>query len=84
MMFLLDLAFTVELLAFGLGIAFLIWAYRCQGKGAALAKVAGYIITIAAVLALICTTSYGFCYWSKGYFTSPTAVTHQVTKKVTL
>ena len=73
MMFLLDLAFAVELIALGVGVGFLVWAYRHDRAGIALAKVFGYIITIAAVLALSCTTYYGTNYWLKGYFKSPTA-----------
>ena len=80
MTFLVDLAFAVELLAFGLGIAFLIWGYRSKGVGVGLAKVVGYIIAIAAVLGLSCTTFYGSKYWSAGYFSSPVA-SHILLKK---
>ena len=71
MMFLLDLAFAMELIALGLGVGFLIWAYRTEGVGVAVAKVFGYIITIAAVSVLLCTSFYGVKYWGEGYFSTP-------------
>ena len=73
MMFLLDLAFAVELIALGCGIGMLVWAYRNEGVGIAAAKAFGYIITIAAVFVLLCTSYYGTVYWVKGYFKSPVA-----------
>lgn len=73
MMFLLDLAFAIELIALGVGVAFLVWAYRSEGAGIALARVFGYIITISAVFVLLCTTYYGTSYWAQGYFKSPMA-----------
>lgn len=73
MMFLLDLAFANELLALGLGIAFLVWGYRSQGAGVGLAKTGGYVITILAILGLLCTSYYGTQYWFAGYFKSPMA-----------
>ena len=73
MMFLLDLAFAMELIALGLGISMLIWAYRNEGAGVALGKVFGYVISILAVLALLCTSYYGTQYWKEGYFKSPIA-----------
>lgn len=71
MMFLLDLAFAIELIALGVGVGFLIWAYRNDGAGVGAAKVFGYIITIAAAFVLLCTSYYGAVYWVKGYFKSP-------------
>ena len=35
MMFLLDLAFATELIALGVSVGFLIWAYRHEGAGIA-------------------------------------------------
>lgn len=71
MMFLLDLAFSIELIALGVGVSLLIWAYRNEGVGIAAAKVFGYIIAIAAVSVLLCTTYYGVSYWAAGYFKTP-------------
>lgn len=71
MMILFDLTFTVELIAIGLGIVMLIWGYRNEGTGVAVAKLFGYIITIAAACALLCTSYYGLAYWNKGFFSSP-------------
>lgn len=73
MMFLLDLAFAAELIALGIGVALLVFAYRHEGAGVSLARAFGYIITIAAILSALCTTYYGICYWKQGYFKSPVA-----------
>ncbi len=75
MMFLLDLAFAVELIALGIGVALLVFAYRNEGAGVSFARTFGYIITIAAILSASCTTYYGICYWKQGYFKSPVAST---------
>lgn len=81
-MFLMDLAFAVGLIAFGVGIAFLIWSYRSEGAGVALAKVAGYVITLLAVLGILCTTYYGTKYWREGYFHSPIASQMMLKKRM--
>lgn len=86
MMFLLDLAFAVEILALGLGGYFLVWAQSSLGSGttggagAGLAKKMGYIIITLAILVMLCTTFYGTMYWYKGYFSSPMAA-HQMQMK---
>ena len=72
-MFALDLAFAVELIALGLGITFLIWASRNEGKGVTLARFTGFFITLMALFGLLCTSYYGINYWVKGYFKSPSA-----------
>lgn len=71
MKFLFDLTLSVELIALGVGVAFLIWGYRNEGCTACLGKVTGYIITILAALALIFTSLYGMGYFMKGHFVSP-------------
>lgn len=71
MKFLFDLTFSIELIALGVGVAFLIWGYRNEGYTAGLGKVTGYIITILAALCLIWTAIYGLGYWNKGHFISP-------------
>lgn len=73
MMFLLDLAFATELIALGVGVGILVWAFRNDGAGVALAKFFGYVITIAAIFVLLCSSFYGVKYWAKGYFKSPVA-----------
>lgn len=70
MMFMIDFTVAVELIALGIGAAFLVWAYRNNGKGIGTAKVFGYIITIVAALVLICTIYYGIAYSTKGCFKS--------------
>lgn len=71
MMFLLDLAFAAEILALGVGLAFLVWACQNQGAGKRLAKFSGCLITILALTGMLCTSYYGLSYWFKGYFTEP-------------
>ena len=73
MMFLLDLALVVELIAIGFGVCITIWAYRHEGAGVTAAAAFGYMIAIAATLILFCTTYYGTRYWLDGQFTSPLA-----------
>lgn len=63
MIFIFYLAFAVELVALGVGLGFLIWAYRKEGKGVGLAKVAGFIITIGIAFILLCTFCTGLKYW---------------------
>ncbi len=75
-----NLTFAVELLAFGLGIAFLVWAYRNEGVGVRLSKVVGYIIAIAAVLSIVCTSVHSVRY-GKGYFSSQSTPPHLIMKK---
>lgn len=71
MMFLLDIAFAVELIALGFGISMLVWAARNEGSCISVAKAFGYIIAVGAIFGMLCTSYYGFSYWSKGYFTNP-------------
>lgn len=68
-MVLLDLVYAVEVLALGMGFAFLVWAAQMQGYAKALAKSSGYVIVILTLLGLICTIYSGLLYWSKGYLT---------------
>lgn len=61
MNFLFGIAFGVELVALAAGVVLLVWSYRtekCCGRG--LARVFGYIITIAAGLVILCTTFHGY------------------------
>lgn len=71
MMFLLNLAAAVGLLALGMGVAFLVWASRNQGAGQFLAMSFGYIITVLAVIGMLCVSYYGISYWAMGYFAHP-------------
>lgn len=60
MIFVFFFAFAAGLVALGVGFAFLIWGYRKEGKCIGLSKVAGYIITIASAVILLCTLCTGF------------------------
>lgn len=53
MMFLLDLAFAVELITLGFGISMLLWAYRREGVGIVVAKIFGFIITIRCCVGFV-------------------------------
>lgn len=82
MMFLLDLAFAAELIALGVGVAYIIWSLRNNGAGVKMARVFGYIIAIAAMVGMLCTSYYGISYWWKGYFKSPNAPTLLMKKEM--
>lgn len=69
--FLFHVAQMLEIVAIAVGIILVIWGLRNQGIGVSTAKILGWIIVIVAILGLLCTTYYGFVYWSKGYLTTP-------------
>lgn len=71
MMFLLDAAFAIELLALTFGMGLFIWALRNKGEGVGLGKFMGFIVVILSVIALLCTTYYGLLYWAQGKFDDP-------------
>ncbi len=68
MMCMLNLSIAVELIALGVGIAFLVWAYQSSGAGTKLAKVFGYIIAILAVVLMVFTGYCGTMHWMKRGF----------------
>ncbi len=71
MIFLLDIAVASLLIAFGFGIALVVWANRNQGVGIGLTKVGGYIIMLSAILGLLCSLYYGFKYWGEDLYKVP-------------
>ena len=71
MMFLLDAAFAIELIALAFGTGLLIWSMRNQGEGVVLGRFIGYLVFILSVFVLLCTSFYGFIYWAQGKFDSP-------------
>jgi hypothetical protein len=66
-----NVSVALNLLAFSFGMALIVWAFRIEGKVAFLAKVAGYVVIIAAIFSLLCTTYYGLKYFALGDFSSP-------------
>lgn len=70
-MFLFHIAYAFGLIVVAVGVIMIAWALRNEGKGVGLVKTFGYIITIVAVFALLCTGYFGILYWSKGYFSNP-------------
>lgn len=67
MIFLLDSAFSLELIAFASGVALWLWAGRAEA-GRALGKVAGLFVMVAALLTMACTLYYGWSYRQAGHF----------------
>jgi len=80
-MFFLFVFFT-GLIALTFGVGLLLWGYRNTGKCVGVARVFGYIVTIGAVLGLMCAVSKGFMYgkYHKGFKPMPpqaAAIQHQ-------
>lgn len=70
MMFKVDAAFALELIALIAATALLLWAKRSDvARGFAL--VVAYFGIVAAVLAMACTTYYAFRYRQEGGFDRP-------------
>lgn len=69
-MFLFHIAYALGLIALAVGIIMIAWSLRNEGKGVGLVKIFGYIISIIAIIAMLCTTYYGILYWSKGNFSN--------------
>lgn len=70
-MFLLDAAFSTELLALIAGTALLLWVAKSDVPHKAFAKVVAYFTIVASVLAMFCTLYYGLYYRQQGYFDKP-------------
>lgn len=54
-MFTLMTAYAVELLALGMGVAFIVWAKRNEGPGRCLASWTGYLIALLSILTIMGT-----------------------------
>ncbi|MBA2655329.1 MAG: hypothetical protein H0U71_09755 [Gammaproteobacteria bacterium] len=78
MMFIFHSAITLGLIAFSLGISLLIWGLRNEGAAIQLAKIAGSLVAIFAVISMLCSTYYVTKYWHEGYFETPTAAIKQL------
>src|SRR5438477_6692668 len=64
-MLLAHVAFGIDLIALGLGIMLVIYGMRNPGDGSTLAKFFGWIITILAVISLVCTATTGYKKWQR-------------------
>lgn len=67
MIFMVDSAFSLELLAFAGGAALWVWAAR-EAAGRAVGKAAGAFVMVAAVLTMACTLYYAWRYREAGHF----------------
>jgi len=72
MIFQVDLAFALELLAFSAGTALVVWSCR-EAAGRALAKLVGLLVMAASLVAMACTIYYAQLYRQAGLFEPSTA-----------
>ena len=63
MMFFLDSAFALDLIALTLGAGLVYFSVQNKGPGAFFAKVIGSLVFILALLTLIFTSYFGTTYW---------------------
>ena len=68
MMFLLDIAFVLEVAVAGFGLYLLHLAEKEKSK---CLKNTGWFVVVAVGLTALCTTYYGITYWNRGYFQHP-------------
>jgi len=80
MVFLVDIAFAIELIALVLGGALLyfIKAHKIQFT---FGKVIAYFVIIVALLSMLCSFYYGTKYWVQGYYEKPMGQKHAMFKK---
>ncbi|EKD71648.1 MAG: hypothetical protein ACD_46C00135G0001 [uncultured bacterium] len=71
LVFMADTAFSLELITIAASVALLIWSFRNEGAGVALAYVFGYIVLVLAIFALLCTSYFSVKYWEEGYYRKP-------------
>lgn len=71
MMFALDAAFALGLLALVAGTILLMLSGREGMAARGFGKAVAYLTIIAAILTLLCTTYYGVRYWVDGYLEHP-------------
>lgn len=71
MMFIIDIAFSLELIALIFGAALLIYAVKHTELGMALPKFIAYLVMILAILSMLCTGYYTVKYLIGGYFEQP-------------
>jgi len=71
MMFFLDGAFAIELIALVLG-GTLLYRIKTNAKiKCGFCHFIAWFVIILAFLSMICTTVYGLKYWADGYFNKP-------------
>lgn len=80
MMFIIDIAFSLELIALIFGAALLIYAMKHTDLGTALPKFIAYLVMILAVLSMLCTGYYTVKYWIGGYFEQPAPISRMMMK----
>ena len=81
MVFLVDAAFAIELVALALGGA-LLYFLKAHKVQLGFCKFIAYFVVILAFFAMACTTYYGTKYWFQGYFEKPLPTSkHELFKK---
>ncbi len=81
MVFWIDAAFALELIALALGGAMLYFlkAHKIQFS---FCKFIGYFVIVLAFLSMACTSYYGTKYWFQGYYEKPLPTSkHELFKK---
>jgi hypothetical protein len=71
MIFKVDAAFALELLALIAATGLLLWAKKSEGVCKGFSLVVAYFGIVAAILAMLCTTYYALRYREKGGFDHP-------------
>lgn len=77
MVFLVDIAFAMEIIALAFGAAIIVFVKKNNKLNLGLSKFVGYAVMILAVLSMACTTFYGTKYWFEGYYKKPFVIKHK-------
>lgn len=80
MVFLVDAAFAIELIALVLGGA-LLYFVKAHKTHHAFCKFIAYFVIIVAFITMACTAFYGTKYWMQGYYKKPFMGKHRMFKK---
>ncbi|NGX63100.1 MAG: hypothetical protein KR126chlam6_00507 [Candidatus Anoxychlamydiales bacterium] len=80
MVFLVDIAFAIELIALVLGgtLLYFLKAHKVQF---AFGKVIAYFVIVVALITMLCSSYYGTKYWVQGYYETPMGQKHAMFKK---
>jgi hypothetical protein len=71
MMFMYHCAEALSLIAIAFGVILVVWALRNEGKGVCLARAAGWVIIVLAVLGLLCSSYCVMKFWNHAYSPAP-------------
>lgn len=73
MVFQMDAAFALELIALVLGTALCVWVSGKEVCCKGFAKIVGNAVVLLALISMVCTTYYSFRYWKDGAYDAPHA-----------